>query len=260
MGRESWYDDVGEEIQRVIVLFQNRRQELSRQLLDEEQCFGALHEIFRIFHNLKALAEFCYYDLLADACNRWEDLLYLMREYRIAFDASMLQWLEEVGEYLEKWSPEFEMRGENWEDKRPFTVPPRPAFDVDKVLKRIDLLFVEDDERLRTHMARFLRRKVGTVYEASDGEEGLAIFRSKNPALVLTDIQMPRMNGLEMVEAIRKDHPDTPVIFLTAFQEMPFRLKAERLHANGYFVKPVNFDGFSDELKKVVSFYLLKLG
>ena len=67
-----------------------------------------------------------------------------------------------------------------------------------EILRELTLLYVEDEEEIREQLSRFLRRRVGTLYTAANGKEGLEMFRQHQPDLVITDIEMPIMNGLEM--------------------------------------------------------------
>jgi CheY-like chemotaxis protein len=69
------------------------------------------------------------------------------------------------------------------------------------------ILYVEDDSDAQEEVARTLRRLFKEVYAAGDGEEGLAQFKQHAPSLVISDIQMPRKNGLDMVSAIKEISP-----------------------------------------------------
>lgn len=91
----------------------------------------------------------------------------------------------------------------------------------ESVLKAVTVLYVEDDEYIRTMIARFLRRRVAKLYEAVNGKEGLDIYISdKNDiSLVITDIQMPVMNGIAMIEEILKLDGTQPIIITTAYDD-----------------------------------------
>ena len=108
------------------------------------------------------------------------------------------------------------------------------------LLKQFTVLYVEDDEDIRDQLTHFLRRRVGTLHTAVNGHEGLLAFEALKPDIVVTDILMPVMNGLEMAEKIKEISPSTPVIVTTAFNETHFFLKAIDIGIDKYVIKPVN--------------------
>lgn len=109
-------------------------------------------------------------------------------------------------------------------------------------LKQLTVLYVEDEESIRSEVAHFLTRRVGHLLTATNGEEGLQMFRDLHPDMVLTDIQMPLRNGIAMAEQIKQLDRDTPVIFTTVFEEPTYLLQAVELGADGYIVKPIILD------------------
>jgi YesN/AraC family two-component response regulator len=77
------------------------------------------------------------------------------------------------------------------------------------------ILIIDDEEGIR-HMMRLVLEKTGyEVLDAPDGREGLAIYRGTLPALVITDIFMPEMEGLETIMALRREHPDAKIIAMS---------------------------------------------
>ncbi|NEW61700.1 response regulator [Sulfurovum sp. bin170] len=64
-------------------------------------------------------------------------------------------------------------------------------------MPKYTLLYVEDELRIRNMVVEYLQEHFSVIYEASDGEEALAIYYDKQPDIIITDIQMPKMNGLE---------------------------------------------------------------
>ncbi len=120
----------------------------------------------------------------------------------------------------------------------------------ESVLGAISVLYVEDDEIIRSAFGEFLRRRVGTLYTAADGREGLALFDRQRPDVVITDILMPLMDGLEMAEAIKALDPFTPVIVTTAFNESDFFLRAIDIGIDKYVIKPVHTGLLVDALVK----------
>ncbi|HJV33943.1 response regulator [Geomonas sp.] len=104
------------------------------------------------------------------------------------------------------------------------------------------MLLVEDEEIARTSLARLLGMQFPAVrlLSAADGVEGLELFRRHRPGLVITDVNMPRLNGLEMSRAILAEAPATRIIVLTAYSHAEYRKTASECGIEHYLVKPVD--------------------
>ena len=124
------------------------------------------------------------------------------------------------------------------------------APEVKEYLKGLTVLFVEDEEFTRELCSEFLERIVGVLITAKNGLEGLEAYRKHNPAIIMTDIQMPFMDGLSMLEEIRRRDMDVPVIILSAFDESDYLKRSIDLGVNGYVLKPVNIARFTESLLK----------
>lgn len=124
--------------------------------------------------------------------------------------------------------------------------------DDQNYLKALSVLYVEDEVDIREELATFLRRRVACVYTAENGQEGLDAFSQYQPDLVITDIRMPVMDGLDMVERIRAMSPKTPIILTTAFEESRYFQKAIDLGVDKYVTKPLNLDILASALLKCV--------
>jgi len=109
----------------------------------------------------------------------------------------------------------------------------------EEYLKTLTLLYVEDDADCRTQISEFLRRSVGTLISAVNGAEGLDLFITHKPHIVVTDIIMPVMDGLSMTEAILKCDPSVPVVALTAFDDSRYLMRAINMGIEKYVTKPV---------------------
>ncbi len=101
------------------------------------------------------------------------------------------------------------------------------------------ILIVEDDNFSREYLQNLLRLERYEFYSAKNGMEGLEIFEKERPDLILSDIQMPIMDGLELLEAVRGQKSDTIFIVVTAFGSEEYAIKALRLGANNYLKKPI---------------------
>ncbi len=109
-----------------------------------------------------------------------------------------------------------------------------------QVLKSLSLLYVEDDAATREELAMILQPWVGQLHVASDGLEGLALFTANRPDIVVTDIQMPKINGLVMSGKIRALVPDQPIVVVSAYNDVEYLFKAIELGIDQYITKPVN--------------------
>ena len=109
-------------------------------------------------------------------------------------------------------------------------------------LKELSILLVEDDHDLRIETAAFLELYCRRVIPAANGVEALDIFSRQQPDLVMSDIRMPQMDGLELAAHLKKLAPETPVIFCTAFSETSYLLKAIELGVAAFVRKPVDTD------------------
>ena len=124
--------------------------------------------------------------------------------------------------------------------------------EVQAHLKSLTVLYVEDEGTTREIGSLFLSRIVGVLITANNGEEGLKAYREHNPDIVITDIQMPIMDGLEMLREIRTLDNDrlVPAIILTAFEEIEFLKRSIDLDTYRYVVKPIDVIKFNESLQE----------
>lgn len=104
------------------------------------------------------------------------------------------------------------------------------------------ILVVDDKEMMRDSVATTLARKQHTVITASDGSAALAKINEKRPDVVITDLQMPEMNGVELLEAVRKIDEQLPVIIMTAYGTIETAVTAMKQGAFDYITKPFSGD------------------
>jgi len=107
-------------------------------------------------------------------------------------------------------------------------------------LKTLTVLYVEDEAYIRKQTTRFLTRLVGTLMTAADGIEGLEAFKTHRPDIVITDIQMPKMDGLAMAAEILAIDPSMPIIVVTAFEQTDYLMRAINIGIEKYVTKPVD--------------------
>ena len=112
----------------------------------------------------------------------------------------------------------------------------------------LTLLYVEDNEGLRKKAERLIKKVFSDVITASNGEEGYLLFQKYKPQIVLTDIRMPKVGGIEMIEMIKKIDPSTQFIITSAFDDKEYLLKAIHSGVFEYLRKPVKVDELIDAL------------
>lgn len=107
-------------------------------------------------------------------------------------------------------------------------------------LTDVSLLYVEDEERILEEVAELLKHKVASVQLAKNGREGLRCYRDRRPDIVVTDIRMPIMNGLEMAREIRALSPRAEIIVTSAHDDTKYLLDAIDLQVSQFVLKPVD--------------------
>ncbi len=113
------------------------------------------------------------------------------------------------------------------------------------------ILYVEDEDGIQKNLSRFLRYFSSKLFIASDGLEGLEVYKQNRPDIVITDIRMPKMDGIDMVQEIKKIDPLQIIIFLTAFNDSEYLLNAINLSVDSYILKPVDLDVLENKLVKI---------
>lgn len=103
----------------------------------------------------------------------------------------------------------------------------------------LSVLYVEDEHLILQANKQQLEDIVTTVYTASNGEEGLAKYKKYQPQLVLTDIKMPKLNGLEMAEKIFEEDKNAKIIIISAYPDKEYFLEAIDLNIEKFIIKPL---------------------
>lgn len=111
-----------------------------------------------------------------------------------------------------------------------------------KKSKPLSILYVEDEQALREKIAIFLNKIFIDVDIASNGEEGLHKYIENKYDIVITDIQMPKMNGLELIQHIREINAHQEVIVISAYADPEYFTESIKLNVTGYIIKPINFE------------------
>jgi len=107
------------------------------------------------------------------------------------------------------------------------------------ILKNSSLLLAEDEQNLRESFAKVLLLYVGKVYMAADGEEAFSLYKEKHPDILITDVKMPKLNGVELIKRIRRENQEIPIIVTSAYTDKDFLLESIKLSLIEYTVKPI---------------------
>ena len=118
-------------------------------------------------------------------------------------------------------------------------------------MKRI--LVIDDDQITRESVAEVLQEEGYDVAIAADGHDGLAQFTAFQPHLVLTDLQMPRVNGFAVIAHVQSVAPATPIIIFTADIVIDAQRKAQDLGIAGYINKPFELSDMLEQVAKLLA-------
>lgn len=119
--------------------------------------------------------------------------------------------------------------------------------------KDITLLYVEDEEFIRNELSSVFQMIAQNVIVAKDGEEGFEAFKKSEVDLIVTDINMPNMNGFEMLKSIREIRNDVPAVILSAYSQSDFIRQANEIDSiNEYLIKPVDISLLLSKINKTI--------
>ncbi len=127
-----------------------------------------------------------------------------------------------------------------------------------KYTSSLKLLYIEDNQEAREATVFILEDFFSSVVVAVDGKDGIEKFQKQEIDLIITDINMPKMNGLEMIQEIRKIDKDIPILVLSAYNESGFFMDSIKLGVEGYLLKPIDMTQFLGMLEKVTHKLKLK--
>ena len=117
----------------------------------------------------------------------------------------------------------------------------------------IKSLVVDDEKGVVAELKELLEMRDYKVYSATSGEEALSIMKKENPNIVVLDILMPGMDGIEVLRQIKKTHPKTRVIMLTAVEDEGMKKMTTSLGASGYLTKPYSFEEVVGISRKIIN-------
>ncbi len=121
----------------------------------------------------------------------------------------------------------------------------------EEVLKNFTVLYVEDDPNTMEYIKEILKDSVKEFYQASNGKDGLEIVKTLDPDIIITDISLPKLDGLEMAKEIKKFDCCKPIVIFSAFDDKETLLKAVNIGVNCFVPKPIDIDFFYEHLIQI---------
>jgi len=119
-------------------------------------------------------------------------------------------------------------------------------------MKQAKILVVDDDPAIVEAISYRLREKGYEVVTAGDGKEGIEKLGSENPEVMILDLKLPRMGGLEVLEKMRKQGDETPVVVITAYESVKVVVDAIKAGADDFITKPLDIDHLFRILEKIL--------
>lgn len=118
------------------------------------------------------------------------------------------------------------------------------------ILHNLSILYIEDEENIRNNIVKTLKMLAKNVFACSNAEDALYKFQDNNIDIIISDINLPKMNGLELSKKIREEDENIPIILLTAHLDTEYLLHATKLKLIDYLIKPIDFDTINTILQK----------
>jgi len=116
----------------------------------------------------------------------------------------------------------------------------------------LTLLYAEDDDLIRENLLYILKDYFSTIHVVQDGKEAIEVYHAKKPDVVILDICMPKISGLEVAKLIRHKNETIPIIMLTGHSDKEKLLDAVNLKLEAYLLKPIDYNNLDGILKKTI--------
>jgi signal transduction histidine kinase len=129
---------------------------------------------------------------------------------------------------------------------------------TDEKEEKWPILLVDDEEDIRDVLSVSITDMGYAVHEAETGEQAIGIFRQIDPPIVMTDIKMPGMDGIELLQKIKRENPDTEVVMITGHGDMDLAIKSLKFEATDFITKPINVEALEIALKRVQDKIVMK--
>ena len=127
--------------------------------------------------------------------------------------------------------------------------------DIDYIVKHtqaLNVLYVEDNKDAREMTTMILEDVFNTITIACDGENGFEKFKQNHIDLIITDINMPKLSGPQMIKKIREIDKDIPILVFSAYDESDLSVEEIKPEIEAFILKPIDIEQFFDTLRKVI--------
>jgi len=114
------------------------------------------------------------------------------------------------------------------------------------------ILYIEDDRLTQRIIVSVLEKYFNKIFVANDGVEGIALYHEKLPDIILSDISMPNLNGIEMIETIKHYNPKQKIIFFTGYDDLEYLKKSINIGIDKYILKPLKTEEMLSALNEVI--------
>ena len=130
---------------------------------------------------------------------------------------------------------------------------PTPINEIIQYTKSLKVLFIEDDFESRIQTQKMLENFFDTVVTAVDGEDGFEKFKKTQFDIIFCDINMPKLNGIDLISKIREMNRTIFIVMISAYDDRPYLLKSIEIGVDGYLIKPVEKDQFLSVVQKIIN-------
>ncbi len=126
------------------------------------------------------------------------------------------------------------------------------TYKICEVCSEFSVLLVDDDEGVRASIYDILLLFFPTVFSAKDGKEALKIYKQRRVDIIITDLTMPKMNGFELIKAVRSINPKQKIIVMSAHTETDIIIESIQSGIDGYLLKPLSTNQIFETIEKTV--------
>jgi len=129
--------------------------------------------------------------------------------------------------------------------------------DISNVMNNLNILYVEDEAVTQNEIKETLLNFSSSITAVSNGHEAYTIFCEQEVDLIISDIEMPKLNGIELVKKIRKDNIAIPIVMVTAYTNNEYLLEFVNLNIQAYIMKPISTLKLKEAFIKVINYLQL---
>ena len=115
------------------------------------------------------------------------------------------------------------------------------------------ILFVDDENEIRENYVAYLKTKFSTVYEARNGSSGYDVYLKHKPDIIVSDIKMPTMNGIDFIKKVRENDHSTRVVLMTSYMSVDYLKASIELKLTKFLYKPIARDTFKSAIDEVLT-------